>query len=104
MTFDPLTFSHLRRAIPVRGLEAVPNISLGCKRQPLSRDRRARDIAAQTFQLLALVRLARHPGMSRESSGFRDQAVVVYWGDCRHRIQGERLATLARAERNPVIE
>ena len=62
---------HVRGAVTVRGLETVANISLGGERQSFSRDRRARDIAAHAFQLLALVCLARDPGMQRESSSPR---------------------------------
>ena len=57
---------YVRRAIPVGCFEAVPNIPLSSERQPLSRDRRARDIAAQAFEILALMRLVRHPGMQRD--------------------------------------
>ena len=83
-----------------RSDQAVPNIPLSSERQPLSRDRRARDIATQAFELLAFMRLARHPGMQREPSGFRDSAVVVCCGDCWHCLQSERLAPLLRAERD----
>lgn len=38
---------HVRGAVTVRSFQAVPNIPLSCERQPHSRDRRARDIAAQ---------------------------------------------------------
>ncbi len=38
---------------------------------PASLVRVADDIAAQTFQLLAFVRLARHPGVQREAGGPR---------------------------------
>ena len=54
---------HVRRAIPVQRLQALANILLNAERQALSRDRQAGDIAAQAIELLAFLRLARHPSV-----------------------------------------
>jgi hypothetical protein len=54
---------YVRGAVTVGCFETLPNIPLSCQRQQFSRDRRAGDIAAQTFQLLAFVCLACHPGV-----------------------------------------
>ena len=54
---------HVRGAIPAGRFQAVANIPLRGKRQPLSRDCRARDGAAQTLSLLAFVCFARDPGV-----------------------------------------
>lgn len=53
--------NDVRRALPVRGLEAVPNIPLRHQRQSRGRDRRTRDISVQAFPLLSFVCRARHP-------------------------------------------
>ena len=45
-------WSSTTSVVPSRygGLETVANIPLGCERQAFSRDRRARDVAAQALQ------------------------------------------------------
>lgn len=58
----------MRGAVPPRGLELVAHPSLRRDRQPLFADRRARNVPAQLFQLLAFMRLGGNAGMQRESA------------------------------------
>jgi len=54
---------HVRRAVLPRRLERVTHLALWRERQALLADRRARDVPAQAFELLALVRLGRDTRM-----------------------------------------
>ena len=59
---------NVRDAIAVRRFKLVAHRAIAQQRQPLFRNRRPPNIAAQTFQLLAFVSPGRDPGMQREPS------------------------------------
>jgi len=87
---------HVRRAVSPRRLELVPHPTLRRERQALLRDRRARDVAAQAFELLALVRLGGDARMQRETADLANVAfrrAVIGWG----RLQRRHLAPGVRA-------
>ena len=51
------------RAVAPRAFELQHDIASAIALQPLNGDRGARDVAAQAFEFLALMRPAAHPGM-----------------------------------------
>jgi hypothetical protein len=57
----------VRRAIAVRGLQRVANGPLRGARHALDRHRRARNVAAQPLELLALPCLGGDSGVQREA-------------------------------------
>ena len=46
---------HMGGAVPVRRLELVTDVTIRCQTQPLLGYRRAADVAAQPFELLAFI-------------------------------------------------
>ena len=83
----------VRRAVLPRRLELVANPALRRDRQALVADRRARDVAAQAFELLALVRLRGDAGVQREAAdlagcAFQRAGVVGQHLQCRHLAPG----------------
>ncbi len=62
-------FQHdVRSAVSVRSLERVAHLACWGQRQTFHRNRRAAHVAAQPFELLALVRLNVQIGMQREAT------------------------------------
>ena len=68
----------MRGTIPVRRLQLVANIAMGCQRQTRLRNGRAGDVAAQTLQLAPLVAGGGHPGMQRKTGDFHYQRKSVH--------------------------
>ena len=68
---------HVGRAIPVRGLERIAHLARRRQRQTLAGHRRAAQVAAQPFELAALVRRDGHPGMQREPARAHGTARVT---------------------------
>jgi hypothetical protein len=94
-------FSHeddVCGAIAVRRLELVTQLAIAQQRQPLFRHRWPCDVTAQSFQVLAFMRLRRDTCVQRESShlahGGIDRLIAV-----RQRLLGEHLAGMRGATR-----
>lgn len=65
------------RAVAVRCLQLVTDVPIGRQRQALFRDGRPTDVAAEPFELLALIRTGRHARVQGESGHLADVVLVI---------------------------
>ena len=91
--------SRLAQPIPVNtpsALELHSAIAL----EPLVGNRRARDVAAQAFEFLALIRTTAHCGVQAEAVRFSAQVRRVFFSPAGHRSQDQYLLSSSRPQRN----
>ena len=64
--------------------------------------RGARDVAAQAFEFLALMRATAHPGMQAEAMRFGAQGCGVFLVPASYRSQAQHLLSSARPQRDAI--
>ena len=92
----------VRGALAPRALELQHDITSAIALEPFVGDRGTRDVAAQAFEFLTLMRATAHPGMQAEAVRIGAQRPRGFLVPAGHRAQAQYLLSGARPQRDAI--